>query len=95
MFALISLLGFQAIIKQICFLLPSLPQPPLLPSVSSSLLFSKQPWIQQHQHLLPKLPLSANRIAGRSSQHPVHFFPPPSVWFTLVGVYCLETGYLG
>lgn len=23
------------------------------------------------------------------------FFPPPSVWFRLVGACCLETGYLG
>lgn len=35
MFALITLLGFQAIIKQICFLFPSFPQAPLFPSVSS------------------------------------------------------------
>lgn len=35
MFALISLHGFQAIIKQICFLFPSFPQAPLFPSVSS------------------------------------------------------------
>lgn len=75
MFALVSLLGFQAIIKPIWFFLLSLPQPPFFPSVSSSLLFSKQPWIQQDQHLVPKLPLSANRITGQSSQHPVHFFP--------------------
>lgn len=38
MFALITLLGFQAIIKQICFLFPSFPQAPLFPSASSSLL---------------------------------------------------------
>ena len=74
LFALISLLGFQAIIKQICFLLPSLPPAPSL-SLCSSYLFSKQPCVQQHQHLLPELSPSANGITCQSSQHLVQFFP--------------------